>query len=407
MLDLLNKAPYADELWIKFGKELLSQPAQFLKIASRYTIIEEKGLLELLAFISAHNVLPKEQSSEWITEVLSALSAKSMVEFTASNHIDLRRLTFIQRTKVFRKLLRDERQGELFKVIPYQIDDLDQLKAEAMDRRTLEHHCSELEFRLLNLGRINLRETPKNFPAVLASLYFDYFDGLIESAIVKPSRWPEHEQIYLKTFRAALSGLIDNTKNENPSFLFTTGPVFQKAVLTAILNLYASCLKKDEASSRLITEDLVRINQAHLAGYFDQDRSADFALIRAGLRQSHQRLLSLKNGGPLEQEDLSAQTQIEKLHTPLSRSEEGRYYAMYAFQEMVFEFGGLVTAPLDQAREQRRSTVVAYIQGLWSLVHEEIIHHHHIFNTLLLYLQAQSAQFELKNIPAAHPQAVL
>ena len=80
---------------------------------------------------------------------------------------------------------------------------------------------------------------------------------------------------------------------------------------------------------------------------------------------------------------------------------------MYAFQDMVWEFGGLITSPRDQAEEERRSIALQYIKGLWPLVRERIINNHYVFNDLLLYLDTCSAKFELDGVPAAHPQAVL
>lgn len=400
-------ATYASGLWEKFGSKLLDEPKQFIKIASSYGTSNEKDLLALLAFISSHNVVIKAQSSEWVTEVLSTLRPKAMVELIESTDIDLRMLNFSQRTKVFGQLLWDEGHAELLKAIADRVDDLHQLKAEAADRRALERHCGDVNFILNNLRHIDQGRTPKNFPGVLASLYFDHFDGLVEKTIIRPSHWPGHEQIHLETFKRALTGLIENTANKSLNHLFTTGPVFQKAVLAAMLNLYASCFKKDEANNHLLMEELAGIKHTYLAEYFDQDRSTNFALVRDQLRRSHQRLLATKNGGSFLQEDLSAQTCNEKLNAILCLTEEGRYYAMYAFQAMVFEFGDLVTAPFDQTGEQRRSIVLQYIRGLWSLVRKDIIHHHYIFNSLFLYLHAWSSQFELENVPAAHPQAVL
>jgi hypothetical protein len=330
-----------------------------------------------------------------------------MVEFIASTDIDLRMLTFSQRTKVFGQLLRDEREAELLREIADRVDDLHELKAEATDRWALKRHCGKVEFLLNNLTHIDQGRTPKNFPAVLASLYFDYFDGLIESTIISPSRWPGHEQIHMKTFELALSGLAESAANKSPNHLFTTGPVFQEATLTAMLNLYASCLKKDQANNHRVMEELTRIKYPTLPDYFDHDRSASFALIRAELRWSHQRLLLIKHGSPLIQEDSFILTRIEKLEAHLAISEEGRYYAMYAFEAVVFEFGDFVTASVDPAMGQRRSIVIQYIKGLWSLIHEEIVYHHHVFNSLLLYLSGFSAQFELENVPAAHRQAIV
>lgn len=153
-------AAYADALWTKFGAALLREPKQFLKIVSRYGVDSEKNLLDLLEFIGSHKVVMKEQSCEWLTEVLGALSARAMVDFTASQHIDVRVLTFAQRTVVFKKLMREKDSGELLQAIPYRLDDLDHLKAEAMDLWTLERHCSDVELALYNLRHIPKGRTP-------------------------------------------------------------------------------------------------------------------------------------------------------------------------------------------------------------------------------------------------------
>ncbi|MYM27999.1 hypothetical protein GTP58_06665 [Duganella sp. CY15W] len=399
-------APYANDLWLRFGEFLLEEPSHFLKCVSQFGQVEEEQLLKLLQFTASHNVDIKSQNRAWIAEVLAALSATAMVEFSASNDIDLRVLTFAQRAKVFRKLLRDKSQEDLLKIISHQFDDLEQLKLEATERIALQRRFSEVDMLIINPHIIVQGATPKNFPGVLASLYFHHFDGLTEDKIIRPSYWPTHEQIHLKTFNLALRELQGKAASKNDLIMFSAGPVFKKAVLAAMSDLYATCFRKDDAHLTLLN-GLDEISHGYLMTHFDEEKSATFALVREELRQSHRRLLALKNGDYSEHDDAALKTSINKLKTYLPQVEEGRYFAMYAFNELIFDFLEWIVAATGQPGEESQRVAKGYLSGLWSLVHKEFAHHHHIFNQVLLYLSHWAAKLELDGVPAAHPQAVL
>jgi hypothetical protein len=398
-------APHANDLWLKCGAQLLQQPAQFVKVALPYGT-EERNLLNLLGFIETQNVAIKDQSGEFIAEVLSALSAATMAKYAVSKGIEFRQLTFVQRTKALKKLLQEKNREELLTMIAHQLDDLDQLKAEAEEGQALNIRFGKLTMCLHNPQLISHIGAPKNFPGVLATLYFLYFDGLSEKAIIRPSHWPLHEQVHLKTFRLALSGLKMHVVNTGSASVLASVPVFQKALLVAMLDLYGACFAKDEESNSFIKEELAAIGHDGLDKYFDEEASAVFAVIRNELRKAYQHLGALRNGAPAEQLDAALLANIKALQIRLPASEIGTYYAMYAFQDVIAEFGKWVVAPSSQTEEETRPSAIQFIKHLWPLVRDEIVYHHHLFNDLLLYLHAWSAKFELEDVPEAHPQAV-
>lgn len=399
-------ASHSNELWMKCGVELLKQPALFMKVASEHGITRDDNLINLLKFLNSNNVIIKDQDSELITAILSSASARTMVELTVSHGFDLRRLTFSQRTKVFEKIFQEKNAEALLKTFSTQLDDLDQLRDEAAALRTIRSSFSHIDLLLYNPHLIEQIRTPKNFPAVLAFLYFIYFDGLSKKTAIPAPYWPGHEQVHFETLKTALASLNNNSNSPRNHHSNDPVPVFQKALIVAMLDLYSNYLKKDAATYESIIKEITEIGCTELAQHFEPKNSVNFSLIRQELRKSHQLLASTINRDSFSHVNAALQTNISQLKAYLPLSEEGRYYAMYAFQDIVAEFGVWVTAPSNQAEKETRSAIIKYIKSIWSLICKELIHNHYIFNHLLLFLHAWAIEFELDDVPPGHPQAV-